>query len=71
METGKTNSTKNDLIDKLQIGDELVNDYKIIAETVNKYFLAIAETIAVNNNFNTLLRYPTGALLSFSLQLVP
>jgi hypothetical protein len=52
METGKTNSTKNDIIDKLQIGDELVNDYKIIAETFNKYFLAIAETIAVNNNFN-------------------
>jgi hypothetical protein len=41
METGKTNSTKNDIIDKLQIGDELVNDYKIFAETFNKYFLAI------------------------------
>jgi hypothetical protein len=28
METGKTNNTNNDIIDNLQIGDKLVNDYK-------------------------------------------
>jgi hypothetical protein len=32
METGKTNNTKNDIIDKPQMGDKLVNDYKKIAE---------------------------------------
>ena len=44
METGKTNSTKNDIIDKLQLGDELENNYKKIAETFNTHFTPIADT---------------------------
>ena len=50
METGKTNSTKNYIIDKLQLGDELENDYKKIAETFNTHFTSIADTVAVKNN---------------------
>ena len=53
METGKTNSTKNYIIDKLQLGDELENDYKKIAETFNTHFTLIADTITVKNNPNT------------------
>jgi hypothetical protein len=53
METGKTNNTKNDITDKLQIGDKLVNNYKKIADIFNKHFMSIAETIAANNNLNT------------------
>ena len=34
METGKTNSTMNDLIDKIQFSDKLENDHKKIAETL-------------------------------------
>jgi hypothetical protein len=42
-----------DIIDKLKIGDTLVNDYNKIAETFNKHFTSIAETIATNSNLNT------------------
>jgi hypothetical protein len=53
METGKTNSTKNDIIDKLKIGDKLENDYEKIAETFNTHFTSIVETIAAKNSLNT------------------
>jgi len=53
METGKTNFTKNDVIDKLQSGDKLENDHKKIAEIFNLHFTSIAETIATKNNPNT------------------
>jgi hypothetical protein len=52
MKAGKTNHTKNDIINKLQIGDKLVNDYKKIAEIFNKHFTSRAETIAANNKIN-------------------
>ena len=53
METGKTNLTKNDIIDKLKVGDKLENDYKKIAETFNIHFTLITDTIAAKNNPNT------------------
>ena len=77
METGKTNSTKNDLIDKLQFGDKLENDHKKIAETFNIHFTSIAETIAAKNNPNicsTNNRYkstPTHYLFQFSNRTFP
>jgi len=52
METGKTNSTKNDITDKPQFGGILRNDYKKIAESFNVQFTSIAETIAAKNNPN-------------------
>jgi len=53
METGKTNNTMNDIIDKLQIGDKLVNDYTKIAEIFNQHFTSIAKANTANNNHNT------------------
>jgi len=53
METGKTNFTKNDIIDKLKLGDDLDNDYKKIAETFNIHFTSVADTIATKHNPNT------------------
>jgi hypothetical protein len=53
METGKANTSKNDIIDKLQIGNKLVNNYKKTADILNKHFTSVVETIAVNNNLNT------------------
>ena len=53
METGKTNNTKNDIIDKLQIGDKLVTDYTKIAEIFNQHFTSIAKANAASNNHNT------------------
>ena len=53
METGKTNSAKNDITDKSQFGGILINDYTKIAETFNVHFTSIAETIAAKNNPNT------------------
>ena len=53
METGKKNNTMNDIIDKFQIGDKLVNDYTKIAEIFNKHFTSIAEANAANNILKT------------------
>jgi hypothetical protein len=53
METGRTNNTMNDIIDKFQIGDKLVNDYTKIAEIFNQQFTSIAKANAANNNHNT------------------
>jgi hypothetical protein len=41
------------VIDKLQIGDKVLNNYKKIAEIFNKHFTSIVETIAASNNLNT------------------
>jgi len=53
METGKTNNTMNDIIDKPQIGDKLVTDYTKIAEIFNQHFTSIVKANAANNNHNT------------------
>jgi len=53
METGKTNNKKNNTIDKLQFGDELVDDYTKIAEIFNQHFTSIAKVNVVNNNYKT------------------
>ena len=53
METGKTNNTKNDIIDKLQIDDKLVTDYTKLSVIFNQNFTSIAKVNATNNNHNT------------------
>ena len=53
METGKTNNTMNDIIEKLQFGDKLVDDYTKIAEIFNQHFMSIAKANAANTNYKT------------------
>ena len=53
METGKTNTTKNNVLDKLQFGEKQVSHYKEIAEILNKHFMSIGETTAAKNNYNS------------------
>jgi hypothetical protein len=53
METGKTNNTMNDIIDKLQFGDKLVDDYTKIAEIFNQHFTSIVKANAANTNYKT------------------
>jgi hypothetical protein len=53
METGKTNNTMNDIIDKLQFGEKVVDDYTKIAEIFNQQFTSIAKANAANINYKT------------------
>ena len=53
METGKTNNTMNDIIEKLKFGDKLVDDYTNIAEIFNQHFTSIAKANAANTNYKT------------------
>jgi len=53
METGKTNNKMNNIIDKLQFGDELVDDCTKIAEIFNQHFTSIAKVNVVNTNYKT------------------
>ena len=50
METGKTNNKMNNITDKLQFGDELVDDYTKIAEIFNLHLTSIAKVNVVNTN---------------------
>jgi len=52
MERGKTNNKMNNIIDKLQFGDELVDDYTKIAEIFNQHFTSVAK-VNVSTNYKT------------------
>jgi len=52
-ETGKTNNTMNDIIEKLQFGDKLIDDYTKIAEIFNQHFTSIPKANAANTNYKT------------------
>ena len=53
MDTGKTNNKMKNITDKLQFGDELVDDYTKIAEIFNQHFMSIAKVNVVNTNLKT------------------
>jgi len=53
METGKTNNKINNIIDKLQFGGELVDDYTKIAEIFNQHFTSVAKVNVVSTNYKT------------------
>ena len=52
METGKKRAQQNDNIDRLDVEGKMINNYKDIAETLNKHFISVAKNIVKENNQN-------------------
>ena len=53
METVRANTTKNNILDKLQFGEKQISDYKEIADILNKHFMSIGETTVAKNSYNS------------------